>query len=251
VRDPFQLVLVFLKKHLMTKEKWEIISENKQYFQYEGVSIYHVMEELNLPDYDTCNFVIDAGSISYVGPTALKYRAGRNFIFSPAQADMGCALPSALGVSSTSKNRTICVTGDGSFMSNMQELASFAHHSYNMTLIILNNSGYLSISNTQKNNYGANRMFGEHDGRGITFPNYEKLCAAFGMSFERVASVEELFKIKDQDINVVEIVCQSEETVAPYQTRVDGQQAGSHDMAPFRDKNELIALASTNLEFVR
>ena len=54
------------------------------------------MEELNKVDYDHSNFVVDAGSISYVGPTALHYRHSRNFIFSPAQADMGCALPSAL-----------------------------------------------------------------------------------------------------------------------------------------------------------
>lgn len=243
--------LDWLNKCVITKEKWGIIEENKQYFQYEGVSIYHVMEELNSHAYDLCNFVIDAGSISYVGPTALKYKVSRNFIFSPAQADMGCALPSALGVAANSKNRTICVTGDGSFMSNMQELASFAANSYDLTLVILNNSGYLSISNTQKNNYGANRMFGEHHGRGLKFPNYEKLCAAFGLSFSRVNDVEGLSKIKDQNIKVVEVVCQSVETIAPYQDRVDGQQAGAHDMAPFRDKNELIELASVDLKFAR
>ena len=62
------------------------------------------MEELNKVDYDHSNFVVDAGSISYVGPTALHYRHSRNFIFSPAQADMGCALPSALGVAGNSKS---------------------------------------------------------------------------------------------------------------------------------------------------
>ena len=59
-----------------------------------------------------------------MGPTALRYRHSRNFIFSPAQADMGCALPSALGVAANSKKPVYCITGDGSFMSNVQELST-------------------------------------------------------------------------------------------------------------------------------
>ena len=98
----------WLKRCNASKISWEIITENKRHFNYDGISIYHVMEELNKAEYDGCNFVVDAGSISYVAPTALRYNSSRNFIFSPAQADMGCALPSAIGVAAKSDQRTIC-----------------------------------------------------------------------------------------------------------------------------------------------
>lgn len=241
----------WLLKCKVTKEKWNIIEENKTFFDYQGISIYHVMEELNSSSYDDSNFVVDAGSVSYVAPTALHYNKSRNFIFSPSQADMGCALPSALGVASTSDKRTICITGDGSFMSNLQELATLAYHDYNLTVLVLNNSGYLSITNTQANNYGANRIFGEHDGRGLTFPDYKTLCQSFGLSYMKIGSIQDLKSIKNTDIKIVEILCLQQETIAPYQARYDGQQAGAHDMAPFIDKGQLSQYSSVDLKFVR
>lgn len=243
--------LAWKNKCAETKILWNNISENINYFDYNGISIYHVINELNSKLYDDCNFVIDAGSISYVGPTSLKYTKNRNFIFSPAQADMGCALPSALGVAAISPKRTICITGDGSFMSNLQELATLGYHKYNMCVIILNNSGYLSISNTQKNNYGANRMFGEHDGRGLTFPDYSALSETFGLSYICINQIEDLSRIANSNINVIEIKCLNEETIAPYQTRIDGKQAGAHDMAPLRDLTELKNYSSVQLEYAR
>lgn len=233
------------------KNDWEIINENISYYKYNGISIYHVMRELNNKIYDNCDFVIDAGSISYVGPTALSYRKGRNFIFSPAQADMGCALPSALGVASVSGNRVICVTGDGSFMSNLQELSTLSYNGYNLTVVLLNNSGYLSISNTQKNNYGANSVYGEHDGRGLTFPDYKTLCKAFNLSYAAAYDVDDLQIIQDANVNIVDVRCLEEETIAPFQTRINGKQAGAHDMAPFKDLKELREMASAELTFIR
>ena len=234
-----------------TKQRWEIIKENKSTYNYDGISIYHVMEELNNKKFNNCNFVVDAGSISYVAPTALKYTISRNFIFSPAQADMGCALPSALGVAANSEKHTICITGDGSFMSNMQELATLAYHDYPITVIVLNNAGYLSISNTQRNNYGDNRMYGEHDGRGLMFPNYKKLCETFGLRYMNINKQNELNKLQEHFVGLVEIKCLDAETIAPYQARIAGKQAGAHDMAPFLPKDELEKYATTNLKFER
>ena len=47
-------------------------------------------------------------------------------------------------------------SGDGSFMSNLQELAVVKQHNANITFVVLNNSGYLSIRNTQQK-YFENR----------------------------------------------------------------------------------------------
>lgn len=241
----------WLNKCSATKYAWDIIVENKKHFDYNGLSIYHVMEELNSSYYDQCNFVVDAGSISYVAPTALKYKSDRSFIFSPAQADMGCALPSAIGVASSSNKRTICITGDGSLMSNLQELASINNNCNNLTIVVLNNGGYLSITNTQRNNYGENRVFGEHEGRGLSFPNYQKLCDVFNLKYNYVQALEDLSSLRNEANQFIEIDCIKLETIAPYQARINGHQAGAFDMAPFIHKDELISYASVPLKFVR
>ncbi len=239
----------WLKRCEESKYAWDIIKENKKHFNYDGISIYHVMEELNSSEYDECNFVVDAGSISYVAPTALKYTHSRNFIYSPAQADMGCALPSSIGVAAKSAQRTICVTGDGSLMSNLQELASVGQNCDFLTIILLNNGGYLSITNTQRNNYGENRVFGEHDGRGLNFPDYKKLCDAFSLRFAHVQNLKDLSVLQDEKIQFVQIDCLRLETIAPYQAKVNGIQAGAHNMAPFLDQEELMSYASVPFNF--
>ena len=239
------------KKCEETKIKWEIINENKAVYNYKGISIYHVMEELRNGCYDGCNFAIDAGSISYVGPTSLHYRNSRNFIFSPAQADMGCALPSALGVSSNSSQKTFCITGDGSFMSNIQELATLSYHRYNLTVVLLSNDGYLSISNTQKNNYGENRVYGEHRQRGLEFPDFNKICEAFDIEYTCIDKVQNLHKLCETGPRVIEIKCLIDEIISPYQSRLNGEQAGAHDMAPHKEISELEKYASTKLFFIR
>ena len=50
---------------------------------------------------------------------------------------------------------------------------------------------------------------------------------------------------------IVDVQCLISETIAPYQARIDGKQAGAHDMAPFRDKNELLQYCISELDFHR
>ena len=105
------------------------------------LNIYAILDAIN--KHSTANDILmgDAGSISYVGPVALNAKKGQRFIFSPAQADMGWALPGAIGVSLASNQPVIAIIGDGSFMSNIQELAVVKQHNLNIKFVILNNNG--------------------------------------------------------------------------------------------------------------
>ncbi|ADE39240.1 thiamine pyrophosphate-binding protein [Candidatus Puniceispirillum marinum] len=239
------------QKCVTSAQKWDVIASNLSHYDYDGISIYHVLDEFKSEAYDACNFVIDAGSISYAGPVGLHYRQTRNFVFSPAQADMGCALPSAIGTALSSDAKTITITGDGSFMSNLQELATLSYHKADVVVILLQNKGYMSISNTQKNNYG-NSIWGEHEGRGIMFPDFEILASSFGLQYVKVDTVADLPSLRTLNGPViVEVCCVEDEVIAPFQNRIDGKQAGMHDMAPHLSIEELKSLSSVDLEFVR
>ena len=65
---------------------------------------------------------------------------------------MGWGLPAAVGACiAQGKQQTICLSGEGGLMMNIQELATIMHHKLPIKLFIYNNGGYLTIKQTQHN----------------------------------------------------------------------------------------------------
>ena len=63
---------------------------------------------------------------------------------------MGWGLPAAIGAYYSKKinSRVICLTGEGGFQMNIQELATIMHHKLPIKIFIFNNGGYLTIKRT-------------------------------------------------------------------------------------------------------
>ena len=156
-----------------------------------SLNIYAVLDAVNKHSRPEDILMGDAGSISYAGPVALNAKPGQRFIFSPAQADMGWALPAAIGASMASNQPIVSIIGDGSFMSNIQELATVKQHELNIKFIVLNNAGYLSIKNTQTK-YFNGRVHGTSSETGLWFPDFMNIASAFGMSYVGVRSAADL-----------------------------------------------------------
>jgi acetolactate synthase-1/2/3 large subunit len=93
---------------------------------------------------------------------------------------MGYDLPAALGAAVADRGRpVICFAGDGSIMMNLQELQTLATSGLNVTVVILDNGGYLSIKQTQTNFFG--RFHGSNPTSGVTFPNFAHVAESFGL----------------------------------------------------------------------
>ena len=93
---------------------------------------------------------------------------------------MGYDLPALFGaiVSNNEKQRQFyCITGDGSIMMNIQELQTLSAINKNFTIFILNNDGYHSIRQTQKNFF--NTEIGCGPSSGLTFPRFELVAKTF------------------------------------------------------------------------
>jgi acetolactate synthase-1/2/3 large subunit len=233
----------WLSKCLQWRYQWPVIT-NDHYNREEWyrISLYAVLDHINRysQPYDT--IVADAGSISYAGPVALEAKEGQRLIFSPAQADMGWALPASIGVSKASGNPVICITGDGSFMSNLQELATIRKHNLNIKIIILNNEGYLSIKNTQQK-YFQNRVYGTDANSGLGFPSFCKVANAFDIphfdirTIDGLGSIANLLRLSGPAI--IECLCWQDEEILPAQGLKNGKQAPLHDMVPFLSDEEM------------
>jgi acetolactate synthase-1/2/3 large subunit len=208
----------------------------------EELNLYAVLDAVN--KYSSADDILmgDAGSISYAGPVALNAKQGQRFIFSPAQADMGWALPGAIGVSMASNQQVIAIIGDGSFMSNLQELAVVKQHNLNIKFIILNNNGYLSIKNTQTK-YFDNRVFGTSSETGLWFPSFRNIAVSFGLKYAYIKnknSLETLSNLlKLEGPMIIDCKCLDDQEILPAQALKNGKQAGLHDMTPFLSDEEL------------
>lgn len=225
------------------KDKWPVITQD--YLPASGdtrLNIYAVLDAINRYCDPEDVLMGDAGSISYAGPVALAPKRGQRMIFSPAQADMGWALPAAIGAALASGRSIISITGDGSFMSNVQELAVARQHDLNIKFVLLNNGGYLSIKNTQ-NKFYEGRVYGTSSETGIFFPNFSKLADAFEIRYCRASCKDDLAEfhqwLREPGPSLIDCFCVLEQEILPAQAFKNGRQAGLHDMTPFLSEEEL------------
>ena len=179
---------------------------------------------------------------------AAKVKQGQRMFTNSGCAAMGYGFPAAVGVAvSDNSKRTICIDGDGSIMMNIQELATVAYNKLNMKIFVLNNNGYLSIRQTQRNLFQP-PFIGIDSESGVGFPNFEKLADAFGLKYFRIDSEAEADETLNQALRF-EGPCLCETVVDPNQnfepkssSKVlpDGRivSPSLDDMAPFLDREE-------------
>ena len=113
------------------------------------------------------------------------------FFNGAALGSMGLGLPHAIGASFGSDRRVCCLEADGGIMLNLQELATFVHYSpKGFVIFLLNNNGYESIRASQTRFFGG--VSGVDEASGVYIPQYEKICAAFGLKYHSINTPAEL-----------------------------------------------------------
>ena len=225
------------------KAKWPVMQP--EYMNYtHGLNIYAVLDAIHQHSPDDAVLMCDAGSAFYMVPQAYRFKKGQRLVMSQSQGDMGWALPAAIGVAKAGAKNVICIVGDGSFMSNMQELAVIREHHLPIKIVILNNRGYLSIKNTQSKFYG--NVHGVDGDTGLWFPDFSKLAESFRINFKTAWSTPTLDKYLSAAFSITspsitEVLCVKEQLILPSQGFKDGKQAPLHDMVPFLSNEELAA----------
>lgn len=135
--------------------------------------------------------VSDAGLTGVITPATWKFKEGQRSIPSFAQGEMGFTLPGAIGVGAIARGTVIAITGDGSFMMNLQELQTLVRIEYNIKVVIMNNNGYSGVRHGQKAHFRG-KSIGTDSSNGVDFPDYEKIAQAFGIPFVRIHNTTEI-----------------------------------------------------------
>ena len=169
----------------MWKETYPVVLP-KHYSQEEEkeVNIYAFIKELSsrLPENQIT--VVGNGSACVVGGHAYVIKPGQRFITNSAGASMGYDLPAAIGIAKADPGEDIIlVTGDGSIQMNLQELQTIIHHRLPIKIFVINNGGYHSIRQTQKNYFGEPLVGIGDDSGDLSFPDMMKLSGAYGYPY--------------------------------------------------------------------
>ena len=106
---------------------------------------------------------------------------------------MGYAFPAALGASiALNKKRIICIDGDGSIQINIQELHTMVSNKLPIKIFIMNNNGYGIIKQFQELYLGKRY---EASGKGVSNPNFKKICKGFGVRYSEIKKNKDIEKI--------------------------------------------------------
>ncbi|MEG2349242.1 MAG: thiamine pyrophosphate-binding protein [Hungatella sp.] len=158
-----------------------------------NINVYALVKELSAHLSENQISVMGNGSACVVGGHAYQIKKGQRFISNSAIASMGYDLPAAIGACMADHSRDIILlTGDGSIQMNIQELQTIIHHQLPIKIFLINNGGYHSIRQTQKNFFGEPLVGIGVDSHDLSFPQMEKLAAAYGYPYISAAHHAEL-----------------------------------------------------------
>ncbi len=146
-----------------------------------GINPYELVKEIG--KYTTKDDIIcsDTG-------TALGYLMqgfpfkGERFLHAFNMTPMGYGLPAAIGASFASgDSRVILITGDGSIMMSLPELATVARWQLNIKIILLNNGGHAMCRQTERQWFGGKHASTDVES-GLGFPDFEAVAEANNFS---------------------------------------------------------------------
>jgi len=120
----------------------------------------------------------------------------RTLVTSAGLGSMGYGYPAAMGAKVARPDKQVIdIDGDGSFLMNVQELATTHVEGIAAKAIILNNQHLGMVVQWEDRFFGSNRghtFLGDPRDRNRIYPDYVELCKGFGVTCERVIHKKDL-----------------------------------------------------------
>jgi acetolactate synthase-1/2/3 large subunit len=111
---------------------------------------------------------------------AFKVKRGQKILLCNTIGAMGLE-PMAIGAAIATGKRIVCVTGDGGFYLNFQELEVVKRLGLDVKYFVFCNGGYGSISTMQDARF--NLRVGADPSSGFTLPDLERVAAVWGFAY--------------------------------------------------------------------
>lgn len=164
--------------------------------------------------------VTDVGRHQIAAAQYFPVSSGRTFITSGGLGTMGFGLPAAIGAAVGRPDKeVVLVTGDGSFLMNIQELVTARETGVNITVLVMNDSRLGMIQQLQDYFYEGRFDVSKFE----SDIRFDRIADDFGCSGIRVESSDQLVKAlneasKNERVTVIDCVLGEEEHVYPMVT---------------------------------
>lgn len=202
-----------------------------------------------LSDAVPANTLVSTGSSGLaveVFYTVFRNRSGQRVFLTSGLGAMGYGLPAAIGACFANRRKPmVAVESDGSLQLNLQELATLRGFGLPICLVVMNNGGYASIRNTQRN-YFEGRYVGTGPEAGLWMPDLEEVARAYHLPFKRIRDASELAQgLKEAMAQprpmIVEVMLLNDEALSPKVAAIP-QADGSMTSMPLEDMSPLLPL---------
>lgn len=156
---------------------------------------------------------------------------------------MGADVPMALGAAVAGHGkRVICVTGDGGFQMNTQELETIRRLHLPIIFFVFSNNGYASIRNNQDIRFNGHRV-GCDPKSGLTLPSLEDTAIGYRLPYLKLTSLANFEKCFTFAPLIVEVMVDPNWAQYPrvMATKIDGQfyRDSMEQMTPYLPEEEL------------
>lgn len=178
--------------------------------------------------------------------TVFRNKPGQRVFLTSGLGAMGYGLAAAIGACiGAGRIPTVCVEGDGSLQLNLQELHTLKQLNLPIVLVVMNNHGYASIRNTQRN-YFDSRFIGTGPESNLGMPDHVALAESLGIPAMRIERAEDLAAgltraMAERGPFLCDVSLSANETLAPKVAAVP-QPDGSMISMPLEDMTPLLPL---------
>jgi acetolactate synthase I/II/III large subunit len=230
-------------------------NDGQPFPQTGAISHYHFVDALSEampPDIPIATG--SSGLAIEVFYSTFRNKPGQRIFLTSGLGAMGYGLPAAIGICLAHDRRpTVAVESDGSLQLNLQELATLKALNLPITLFVMNNTGYASIRNTQRNYFDA-RYIGTGPEAGLFLPDLERLAAVYEIPFRRIADAGELAAglaavLAEPGPMICDVRLVSDEALRPKVAALP-QPDGSMLSMPLEDMSPLLPLETLEREMI-
>lgn len=221
------------------------VNDGKPFPKSGVISHYHLTKVLmdQIPE----NTMISTGTAGLgieIFYTGFATKPGQRIFLNTGLGAMGYGLPTMVGCGiAIGRVPYVAVETDGSLMMNIQELQTIRILDLPIKLFIINNRGYASIRNTQRN-YFEGRYVGTGPEARLGFPDFMEIARANGLEAMRIDDASQLDEgvrkaLSQRGPLVIDVHVQTDEALWPKSMALP-QPDGTMRSMPLEDMSPLL-----------
>ena len=229
------------------KEKYPLFIK-EQVPAGKGINTYDLVNSITdrMTGKDIFQFT-SSGTGADISMYSFRIKKGQRAFLTKGLASMGFDMSACIGSClAGGKRRTVCITGDGGFLMNVQELATLKKLNLPIKIFILCNEGYGMIYNSQVGNF--KRLEGCTPDSGLPMPDIKSVVKGFNVKCFDLSDTKKLDKTVDEVLAydgpaICTVKVYIGQKILPRQTnymKENGQMASRplEDMSPLLERDE-------------